>query len=95
MLTEAENELLTRVGPGTPMGELMRRYWQPIAAAVQLDEEPVRKIRLLGEDLTLYRSKDGSYGLVGDKCPHRRVWRFRWSRNCWPSTRQDRNASRW
>ena len=73
MLTEAENELLTRVGPGTPMGELMRRYWQPIAAAVQLDEEPVRKIRLLGEDLTLYRALDGSLGLVGDKCPHRRV----------------------
>ena len=41
MLTEAENQLLTRVGPGTPMGELMLRYWQPIAAAVQLDEEQI------------------------------------------------------
>jgi len=73
MLTAEENELLTKVGPGTPMGELMRRYWQPIAASVQLKEEPVRAIRLLGEDLVLYRDQSGTLGLVGNRCAHRRV----------------------
>ena len=69
--SKAQNERLVRVGPGTPMGELMRRYWQPVAVTAMFDENPVRKIRLLGEDLTLFRSKAGEYGLVGDRCPHR------------------------
>ena len=73
MLTAEENELLTHVGPGTPMGSLMRRYWQPIAASVQLKEEPVRRVRLLGEDLVLYRDEAGVLGLIGNKCAHRRV----------------------
>jgi 5,5'-dehydrodivanillate O-demethylase len=73
MLTAEENELLTKVGPGTPMGDLMRRYWQPIAASVQLKEEPVRPIRLLGEDLTLYRDLSGKLGLIAQRCAHRRV----------------------
>src|SRR5205814_3954065 len=73
VLTPEENELLTKVGPGTPMGDLMRRYWQPIAASVQLKEEPVRAIRLLGEDLVLYRDESGGLGLIGNKCAHRRV----------------------
>jgi 5,5'-dehydrodivanillate O-demethylase oxygenase subunit len=70
-MTQAENERLTRVGPGTPMGNLLRRYWQPVGAAVELDREPVRRIRLLGENLTLFRSARGAYGLVTDTCPHR------------------------
>ena len=65
------NERLTRVGPGTPMGKLLRRYWQVVGVAVELDKEPVRKVRLLGEDLTLYRSERGEYGLIGDRCSHR------------------------
>jgi 5,5'-dehydrodivanillate O-demethylase oxygenase subunit len=69
--TAAQNDRLTRVGPGTPMGELLRRYWHPIGTTVQLDENPVRKVRLLGEDLTLFRSESGEFGLVGDRCPHR------------------------
>jgi len=73
MLTQAMNERLTRVGPGTPGGELMRRYWIPFAAVAQLDENPVRKVRLLGEDLTLYRDKSGALGLIGDRCLHRLV----------------------
>jgi 5,5'-dehydrodivanillate O-demethylase oxygenase subunit len=73
VLTPAMNERLTRVGPGTPCGELMRRYWIPFAAASQLLENAVRKVRLLGEDLILYRDKSGTYGLVGDRCLHRRV----------------------
>ncbi|MBI67917.1 MAG: phthalate 4,5-dioxygenase, partial [Chloroflexi bacterium] len=51
MLSTKDNELLTQVSPGTPMGELMRRYWHPIAAAAELDEKPTKPVRLLGEDL--------------------------------------------
>ena len=59
MLTAAMYERLTRVGPGTPGGELMRRYWIPIAPYAQLLENPVRKVRVLGEDLVLYKDKSG------------------------------------
>src|SRR5712691_1149068 len=71
MLTREENEMLTRVGPGTPCGELMRRYWHPIAATVQLEDNPVRKVRILGEDLVLFRDQSGNIGLIGPRCPHR------------------------
>jgi 5,5'-dehydrodivanillate O-demethylase len=69
--TREQNDRLTQVGPGTPMGNLLRRYWQPVAAAIELEREPVRKVRFLGEDLTLYRSDAGVYGLVEDRCAHR------------------------
>ena len=71
MLTAEANERLTRVGPGTPMGELMRRYWIPVRPTAQLMEEEVMPVRILGEDLVLFRSADGQMGLVGDRCPHR------------------------
>ena len=71
MLTQEENELFTRVGPGTPVGRLMRWYWHPIAAATQLDEDPVRPVRLLGESLVLFRDRSGSLGLVESVCAHR------------------------
>jgi 5,5'-dehydrodivanillate O-demethylase len=58
------NERLTRVGPGTPMGAYQRRFWHPVAALVELDAWPVKQVRLLGEDLALYRSDDGTLGLV-------------------------------
>jgi 5,5'-dehydrodivanillate O-demethylase oxygenase subunit len=73
MLTEEENERLTRVGPGTPMGDLMRRYWHPIAASAQLRERGVRPIRLLGENLVLFRDRGGRLGLVAERCAHRLV----------------------
>ena len=73
MLTKEANERLTRVGPGTPMGELMRRYWQPVAPFAELLDNPVKKIRILGEDLVLYRDRSGTLGLIGDKCAHRRM----------------------
>ena len=73
MLTPAMNERLTRVGPGTPCGELMRRYWIPIGPYAQLLENPVRKVRFLGEDLILYRDKSNGLGLIGDRCLHRSV----------------------
>lgn len=71
MLSKRENERLARVGPGSPAGEMLRRYWHPIAVAAELKEKPIRRIRILGEDLVLYRSAEGGYGLVAEQCPHR------------------------
>jgi phthalate 4,5-dioxygenase oxygenase subunit len=73
MLSHEENERLTRVGPGTPMGTTMRRYWMPALLAWELptpDCDPVR-VRLLGEDLVAFRTTDGHVGLVEEFCPHR------------------------
>src|SRR6185437_2303141 len=71
MLDAARNQALTEVGPGTPMGELMRRHWHPIAAVKELEDNPVKAVRLLGEDLVLYRDRGGKYGLVDRHCAHR------------------------
>jgi 5,5'-dehydrodivanillate O-demethylase oxygenase subunit len=72
MLTSDENDFLTRVGPGTPGGEMLRRYWHPVATAKDLtDEQPTKFVRVLGEDLVLFKDKSGRIGLIGDKCPHR------------------------
>src|SRR6267142_158316 len=73
MLSHEENELLTQVGRGTPMGELLRRYWYPVAAASELIERPTKAVRILGEDLVLYRDKQGRPGLIGPQCAHRRM----------------------
>lgn len=75
MLKSSDNERLTRVGKGTPMGELMRRYWHPIAPAAELDRNPMRtkEVRLLGEDLVLFRDRGGRLGLLDRFCSHRRV----------------------
>jgi 5,5'-dehydrodivanillate O-demethylase len=71
-MTPEENELLTRIGPGTPAGTLLRRYWYPIAPAQELtDVQPTRFVRLLGEDLILFRDKSGNLGLIQDHCVHR------------------------
>jgi 5,5'-dehydrodivanillate O-demethylase len=71
MLSVEENERLSKVGAGTPMGNLLRRYWHPIAATVELEREQVVPIRVLGENLVLYRTRRGSYGLIQERCPHR------------------------
>lgn len=71
MLTREANDRLTRVGPGTPMGNLLRRYWHPVATVFELDTEPVQSVRLLGENLALYRNESGALGLVAERCPHR------------------------
>jgi 5,5'-dehydrodivanillate O-demethylase oxygenase subunit len=73
MLTEERNRLLGQVSAGTPMGELLRRYWMPIAGASELETNPVKAVRLMGEDLVLYRDLSGNYGLVDRHCPHRRA----------------------
>src|SRR5207253_7674080 len=72
MLKE-ENELLTRVGPGTPMGELLRQYWIPVLQSEELadpDGAPQR-VRLLTEELIIFRDTDGQVGLFAANCPHR------------------------
>lgn len=72
-----DNELLTRVGPGTPMGNLMRHYWFPILKSeeVKADGDPVR-FRMLGEDLLAFRDSDGKVGIIEPYCPHRRAELF-------------------
>jgi 5,5'-dehydrodivanillate O-demethylase len=72
VLTKQENELLSRVGPGTPAGELFRRYWLPFSVARELTpENPTKFVRLLGEDLVLFLDKSGNAGLIADHCVHR------------------------
>ncbi len=72
MVTVAENKLLTQVGPGTPMGELMRRYWIPAAMSSELiaDAAPTR-LMLLGEQLLAFRDSTGRVGILDHQCPHR------------------------
>ena len=68
-LTHEENELLTRIGPGTPAGEVLRRYWHPIAVAQELtDENPTKFVRVLGEDLVLFKDRSGNVGVIADHC---------------------------
>ena len=73
MLSARENQALTQVGKGRPMGELMRRYWHPVAATAELEERPTKTVRLLGEDLVLYKDRSGTLGLIDRLCAHRRV----------------------
>ena len=75
MLSEERNRVLTRVGPGTPMGALMRRYWLPAVLSSELpepDSGPIR-LRLLGEDLVAFRDTEGRVGILEALCPHRRA----------------------
>jgi phthalate 4,5-dioxygenase len=73
MLSAQDNEILTRVGPGTPMGGLLRRYWIPACLSAQVAEPdgPPARVRLLGEDLVAFRDTQGRIGLIEERCPHR------------------------
>ena len=72
MLTKEMNDELNRVGAGTPCGELLRRYWHPVAVAAELTpERPKKRVRLLGEDLVLFRDDEGRPGLLPVHCAHR------------------------
>ena len=74
MLTQEANERYTEVGPGTACGELMRRYWHPIAARSELTGiNYTLPVRILGENLVLYRDRSGTLGLIGSQCPHRKM----------------------
>jgi 5,5'-dehydrodivanillate O-demethylase len=73
MVTAVENAFLTQVGPGKPMGDLLRRYWQPFAALSDIENKWTHKVRLLGEDLVLFKDRSGDLGLIDEHCPHRRT----------------------
>ena len=74
-----QNELVTRIGPGTPCGQLMRHYWQPVALLAEFDPaldprmavRAVKAVRVLGQDLVLFRNAQGVFGLLDRACPHR------------------------
>jgi phenylpropionate dioxygenase-like ring-hydroxylating dioxygenase large terminal subunit len=72
MLSKQDNELLCRVGRGTPMGEMMRQYWLPVVYDWELEPDgaPLR-VRVLGEDLIAWRDSAGKPGFVAENCPHR------------------------
>ena len=82
MLSREDNDFLCRVGPGTPMGDLIRQYWIPFLPSRDLPEPDSRplKVRLLGEDLIAFRDSEGKVGLVDEACPHRGANMY-WARN--------------
>jgi hypothetical protein len=73
VLSAEDNEILTRVGPGTPMGNLLRRYWIPacLSSEIGTPDGPPARVRLLGEDLVAFRDTGGAVGLIEERCPHR------------------------
>ena len=72
MISAEQNDRITRTGPGTPAGALLRRYWQPVALAEELaGDRPLRPVRVLGQDLVLFRDEHGRLGLIDRDCPHR------------------------
>lgn len=71
MLTKEQNRRFTEVGAGTPMGELLRRYWMPFSTVKQMNEHPTRSVSLLGEHLVAFKDRSGKYGLIQEFCPHR------------------------
>ena len=72
MTSQMENELLTRIGPGTPMGALMRQYWVPacLSSELKADGDPLR-LMLLGERLIAFRDSADRVGVLDHRCPHR------------------------
>lgn len=82
MLSPRENELITHVGPGTPMGDLYRRFWLPVLVADELPEPDCVPVRLtvLGERLVAFKDSNGRIGILDERCPHRLATLF-WGRN--------------
>ncbi|VCU72555.1 Phthalate 4,5-dioxygenase oxygenase subunit [Pigmentiphaga humi] len=71
-MSPEQNERITRVGPGTPAGTLLRQYWQPVALVDELEaERPIRPVKLMGQDFILFRDEQGRYGFMDRDCPHR------------------------
>src|ERR1700734_1646327 len=72
MMNQEQNDLITRIGPNTPCGRLMRNYWQPAALTAELaHSRPIKAVRLLGEEFVLFRDEAGRLGLMDRDCPHR------------------------
>ena len=71
-MSPEQNELITRIGPGTKCGALMRHYWHPVALADELPaERPAKAVRVLGQNFVLFRDERGRHGLLDRDCPHR------------------------
>lgn len=73
MLAKSKNQQLMETDPGTPMGDVMRMHWHPIAAETEFEDKETKPVRLMGENLVLYKDLSGTYGLVDRQCPHRRA----------------------
>jgi 5,5'-dehydrodivanillate O-demethylase oxygenase subunit len=73
MLSEHDNAQLTQIGPGTPMGTLQRRYWHVVGPAGEMATRWTRRVKLLGEELVLFKDRSGRFGLIAEQCPHRRA----------------------
>ena len=73
MLSSEQNDLLTRVSADVPMGRLFRQYWHPFAAEAEMRDRWTMRVRLLGEDLVLFKDRQGRLGLIAEQCPHRRA----------------------
>jgi phenylpropionate dioxygenase-like ring-hydroxylating dioxygenase large terminal subunit len=72
MMSQEQNDLITRIGPADPAGKLMRRYWQPAALADELEgPRKIKAVKLLGEDFVLFQNADGQYAMMDRACPHR------------------------
>jgi 5,5'-dehydrodivanillate O-demethylase oxygenase subunit len=73
MISKEDNDRLTQVRAGTPVGDLLRRYWYPIGAAAELARHPTKFVKILGEELVLFKNTQGKLGLIGAHCAHRRA----------------------
>ena len=73
MITREENQRLSSVGADTPIGELLRRYWHPVATASELALNETKFVKILGEELVLFKDRQGRLGLIGAYCAHRRA----------------------
>jgi 5,5'-dehydrodivanillate O-demethylase len=73
MLSEHDNAQLTQIGPGTPMGTLQRRYWHVVGPAADMATRWTKRVKLLGEELVLFKDRSGRFGLIAEQCPHRRA----------------------
>ena len=72
MASSAQNKLMTNIGPGTPAGNVLRSFWQPVALAEELNNDrPVAAVQVFGESLVLFRDQDGNLGLLERNCAHR------------------------
>ena len=82
MLSREDNERLCRVGPGTPMGNLFRRFWLPalLSSEIPIPDSAPKRLRILGEDLVAFRDSGGRVGIVDAYCPHKQAQLF-WGRN--------------
>lgn len=72
-MSPERNRLFTEIGPSTKMGDLLRRYWHPVAGVDELEKDPIKPIKLFGEELVLFKTLNGSYGLIARRCAHRRA----------------------